>query len=275
MLSICSGSAHRGGSGSVLLAVAAALLASIALGPSPSLAQSPDLWAQSGAGASASENGWIVYSSTTVAPSSHLYESGWRLRATFGHGGYTVTSPPVCTSNQLTGQRKCVETDIDARATFSDALVGYLSRHGYLTAKAFAGISYIDHDLPRPLFGKDRPSGSDWGPKLVGELWYDPGSSYWASFNAGFTAAHDTFAFSTRLGYRLTDQLSIGPEFQFDRNAWSELDFSGLDESLIRGGIFARYAWEGGEISVSAGIAREGLAEETSPHASVNWLSKF
>ena len=41
------------------------------------------------AGAQASGNVWLLYSGLTVAPHSHMFDDGLRLRVTSGYGGYS------------------------------------------------------------------------------------------------------------------------------------------------------------------------------------------
>ena len=53
-------------------------------------------------------------------------------------------------------------------------------------------------------------------------------------------------------GRLLTPKLSFGPELRYDNN----LD-SGASDWSGRAGIFARYRWEYGEISVAGGTARQ------------------
>ncbi len=46
-------------------------------------------WREVWAGAQASGNVWLLYSGLTVAPHSHMFDDGLRLRITSGYGGYS------------------------------------------------------------------------------------------------------------------------------------------------------------------------------------------
>ena len=62
-------------------------------------------------------------------------------------------------------------------------------RSGPLTAKAFVGISAIEHDV-RPHDPQNPVQGRAYGPKAVVELWLNMGESTWSSLDAGWTSAH-------------------------------------------------------------------------------------
>jgi hypothetical protein len=95
------------------------------------------------------------------------------------------------------------------------------------------------------------------------------GESMWSSLDAGWTSAHETYAGRLRTGYRLFDDVSLGIEARVNGNA--------LDKDA-RGGVFIRYAWHGGEISLAGGLAGrffEDANDMHDPYATLCWLQQF
>ena len=198
-----------------------------------------------------------AYSGATIAPYSDMFSDGLRLRIATGVGEYSYT-----------GERNAKEQSFSAQTGFADALVGYLTRAGPLTTKAFVGISAIEHDV-RPHDPQNPVQGRAYGPKAVIELWLNMGESIWSSLDAGWTSAHATYADRLRTGYRLFDDVSLGIEARVNGNA--------LDKD-VRGGVFIRYAWHGGEISLAGGLAGrlfEDANDMRDPYATLCWLQQF
>jgi len=86
---------------------------------------------------------------------------------------------------------------------------------------------------------------------------------------------HDTYGGRGRLGWRLLPTLSIGIEAGAAGN---------IECDIARAGGFLRYEWAAGEVSASAGWSNDklldgtpvaGLAEASTPYASLAWLTKF
>jgi len=192
--------------------VAAAVLA---LFSPPAYADPPEPygWREVWAGVDASTHVWLAYSGATIAPYSDIFSDGVRLRAATGYGDYSYT-----------GERNAQEQSFSARTGFVDAL----DRFGPLTAKAFVGISAIEHDV-RPHDPQNPVQGRAYGPKAVVEFWLNMGESAWSSLDAGWTSAHETYAGRVRTGYRLFDDFSLGLEARVNGN---ELD------KEARGGVF-------------------------------------
>ena len=249
----------------------------------------PSGW-QVWAGADVSKNVWLVYSGVTVAPWSGMHDDGWRFRSAGGYGEYEYDSTVWDAAVPGSRQQK-----FNARTYYADVLIGYLKRFGELTAKGFVGASIISHDI-EPLDEQALAFGEEVGVKGVIELWLNIGARGWGSLDLSWASAHDTRAARARLGYRIWPNLSLGIEggVNVDSQAECRVDGSStspcnrLSEELdqadlldyARGGIFARYEWGTGEVSVSAGALGDsfgngGQGDEIAPYVTLNWLTQF
>lgn len=221
--------------------------------------QNPPGWREVWAGADVGQNVWLVYSGATIAPYSDMFSDGLRLRAAVGYGAYSYT-----------GERKALPQTFHARTAFSDALVGYLKRFGPLTAKAFVGVSAIDHDI-HPWDPENSVQGFAFGPKGVVELWLNMGASAWSSMDLAWTSAHQTYSGRARSGYRVYPglDLSLGVEARVDGNE---------QDRDTRGGLFIRHAWTGGEVSLAGGISGRFFDEADTtmaPYGTLTWLLQY
>jgi hypothetical protein len=93
--------------------------------------------------------------------------------------------------------------------------------------------------------------------------------SAWSSLDATWTSAHETYAGRFRSGYRLFDDVSVGLEARVDGNE--------LDKEAPRG-MFVRYAWHGGEISLAGGVAGRFFEDANNmhdPYATLYWLMQY
>ena len=214
-------------------------------------------WVEIWAGADASAQTWLVFSGLTVAPYSNVYEDGLRLRVSGGYGGYTYT-----------GERRSELHVFTARTSYAEALAGYLKRLGPVTAKAFVGITAIEHEIAP--YDPDNPvQGQEIGPKVAAELWLNMGPSAWGQLDASWTSAHNTSSARFRTGYRIWRDTSIGIE--------GALHANDLGEDL-RGGLFTRFAWNGGEFSIAGGYSGRFLEEAKQlqdPYATATLLLQF
>ena len=139
------------------------------------------------------------------------------------------------------------------RVTFN-ALAGYMVQIGALTAKGFAGLAFIDHEISAPAGFTAAAEGAEWGPKGQIELWYDDGGPSWSALNASYTTAQNSYAINIRGGIRIgggSSPISIGTALTVDNQGSQGAALSG---AYARGGAFVRYAWDSGEISLSGGI---------------------
>jgi hypothetical protein len=247
-----------------VLVIASALM--LCAQPSPAGAVEPSTqttpnygWIESFGGADVLADVWLVYAGATGAPwSEHIYSDGFRIRAVTGYGGYKYDA----------GMTANGPVHYKATTAFGDILAGYQKRFGPLTAKAFIGVSAIEHDI-KPFDAYNKASGLDWGPKRQLEFWLNLGDDAWTSLDLGYTSAHDTGSARWRLGWRALPTVSVGPELRYNRNAGSAARTDGLsqDDGSIhynaRAGAFARYEWFSGEISVAAGASSVVIGTKT------------
>ncbi len=236
------------------------------------------------AGADISKNVWLVYSGVTIAPWSGMHDDGWRFRSAGGYGEYEYDG------NDLAGRAR-----FHAQTYYADLLVGYLKRFGALTAKGFLGASIVSHDIS-PLDPETVAIGEEVGVKGVIELWLNIGDNAWGQLDLSWSSAHDTRAARARIGYRVWPKLSLGLEGGVNVDSQGECRMDALNGSgcrslsgdaidgtelldYARGGVFARYEWGTGEVSVSAGALGDSFSTgndiEIAPYVTLNWLTQF
>lgn len=248
------------------------VLALLAIHSIPAKAEEPEVakygWREVWTGADTMRDVWLIYTGVTLAPwSEHLHDPGFRIRVQSGYGQYAYELEE--------GTERPKHT---ATVSYGDVLAGYHWRSGDLTAKLFAGVSFIDH-VALPSASRGRLRGLDWGPKVTAELWFDIGESQWTSLNADFTTAHDTASLRWRYGFSVLEGLSIGPELRADTNAGLYKSYSDIfKEYEGRVGAFAIYRWDGYEVTLAGGAASyvKGFdASEVSAYGTLNFLMQF
>lgn len=243
-------------------------------------------WRETYAGADVSRDVWLLYSGVTLAPGGDIYGNGVRIRASGGYGQYRY-------QGHRAGDPKNVERSFAGTVSYVEALIGYQARIGDLTAKAFAGIAAIDHTISPgdPIAaGGLLTQGLDYGLKGALELWLNLGSTAWTSIDTSWTQAHEAYAGRWRLGYRLLPTVSLGLEAGINGHLLSGrsvLSDGSRREPLqpqMRAGLFARYEWNGGEVSVSGGFANSAFDLQDAGggtdgfrdlYGTVNWLTRF
>lgn len=228
-------------------------------------------WREVWGGADASKDVWLLYSGITIAPfSKDIYSDGLRFRLSGGYGQYHYGQTGYDCSGAAGAGNSCqaFARRVDVNHSYVEALAGFHLRLGDLTAKAFGGVSMVDHKLSRG--SRDgRIRGFEAGATGALEFWLNVGDRGWTSLDLKYTTAHETGAARWRGGWRMLPSLSIGPEARFDSNVYDDAG---------RLGVFTRYEWAGGEVSVSAGYASSldgGLSLDPSPYATLNLLSQF
>ncbi len=202
-------------------------------------------WREVSAGASASLNSWVAYSSSTFAPFGDLATDGFRVRLGSGYGRYHYATALPTHGDCRYGDGRA--SRIQGRTSFSDILAGYQHTFGPLTVKGFAGVATDAQDLNmRDICNASQ--GLDYGAKGVFESWLNITPKAWAALDGGWTAAHSGYAAKLRIGYRIIGDLSVGIEGSASGNVAGKQTSSG---------VFARYEWSWGEAALSGGISGE------------------
>jgi hypothetical protein len=212
---------------------------------------------EASAGANVTAHSWSIYSGLTSTIGGNLGENGWRIRVGGGYGQYSYSS------TRWTG-RAVIVVPFDGTVTFADALIGYQQQWDALTLKVFAGAA-AQHNSVTPVDIESSVRGSRVGAKGAIEAWLNVGTSAFAQLDVNYTTLYDTYASRLRFGYKITPQLSVGPEAGLNGN----IDY---DSSHVGG--FVRYEGALGEISVSAGGAGD-RSEVTGGYATINALMRF
>lgn len=213
-------------------------------------------------GAETAQQSWAVYSTLTMAPFGGLYSDGLRLRASGGYGAYSYSGlRDLGAGSQL--------LKFAGTVSFGDILIGYHRQVGPLTLKVFAGGTVAQHVLS-PLDPEADVHGLGFGAKGVVETWWTLSEQAWAQLDLSYGTLHESFAGRLRLGWRLLPPLSVGLEAGTAGN---------VDGETGRIGGFLRYEWDGGELSVSAGVMTDWAGieklETQDAFATISWLNRF
>ncbi len=225
-------------------------------------AQTYEVWA----GADVTASGWSAYGGLTAALFGDIRDSGWRLRASASYGEYRYTrsywdADAVKEVNlRFIGHRRSIDT-----------LLGYQFAWGPATVKAFAGLTQeqkldtAHEGSPIALDDENGFQGERFGVKLALETWTR--LSDWGFIQADVAWSQPVEAYSgrLRLGYRLGQSWSIGPELA---------TYGNLIPDHGRIGAFARFEWGSGEISVSAGTVGDRFDANQS-YGTVSALVRF
>jgi len=236
-------------------------------------------WREAWTGIDAARDQWLAYSGMTIAPwSRDIYSDGLRLRLGGGYGQYGYDGlAPRSPCGDPTKNDACAEGDREQRRyrvqhAYAEMLVGYYLRLGALTAKAFAGASMSSeqHLVKDPAIDRD---GTKYGFKGAIELWLDMNSRSWTSLDVSYATARDETSGRWRAGWRVAPHVSVGPELRYDKNIET-----GDDNWNGRSGLFVRYDWTGGEVSVAGGVSGRVYnwdATDVSPYGTLNVLFQF
>lgn len=232
------------------MAAASFLASSAYAGENPwraavALAPTTEVWS----GGSTAGTMRSLYSGISYAPGTLLEETGWRFRLVAGTSTYDYEK---------------FETPFRGITAFVDVLVGYQWRADNVTAKVFAGISATGVTTT-PYDPEVADLDGDIGAKLAAEFWIDVAASTFAQIDTSFASTGPMAAAHGRLGYRISSNVSIGPELRLLR----------FDDARHEAGLgsFVRYAWPTGELTVSGGWTREsGSGGE--PYAMINLLTR-
>jgi hypothetical protein len=228
-------------------------------------------------GVDAADDQWLAYTGMTFAPFSRdLYSDGWRLRFGGGYGQYSYRAARTAPGCGTAWEGEICDTHTErfrVAHSYVEALVGYSFQFGQLTTKAFVGAAMSSEHHLTGQDAKNDFDGTEFGAKGALEFWLNINETVWTSLDISYATARNETASRWRAGWRLTPQISIGPELRYDRNietgdgAWNG-----------RGGAFARYEWTGGELSLATGGAWwiDGWdMKNPSPYATLNVLFQY
>jgi len=236
-------------------------------------------WRETWGGVDAARDQWLMYSGITVAPwSRDIYSDGLRLRIGGGYGQYSYDGSARrnpcgdATQNDACTEQARERRQYTVQHTYADMLIGYYLRLGALTAKAFAGASLSSerHLTQDPA---DHYDGTSYGFKGALELWLDVNEQTWTSLDASYATARDETSARWRGGWRIAPHVSVGPELRYGKNIET-----GDGNRDGRSGLFVRYDWTGGEVSLAGGISGrvyDWAATDVSPYGTLNVLFQF
>jgi hypothetical protein len=238
-------------------------------------AQSPSIAVRSGqtdrqmfeisAGMDTTAPGWSAYGGLVAALYGDVRQDGFRLRIGGGHGRYhydqALTGAPAGASPiRIHGQQDWFE-----------ALAGYQWSAGPTTVKLYGGLIDARYreapdtgaagilDPATPL------RDSKHGLRLALETWTRLSDWGFLQADLNWSQPFEIYGGRIRLGYVLDPAWSTGLEAA----AFGNQSYDGG-----RVGAFARYTWDRGEISVSAGL--DGDRDRLdSGYASVSALTRF
>jgi hypothetical protein len=213
--------------------------------PAPFISRTAEVWT----GIDATRHSWAVYTGAAWSPLGTLDQDGLRLRFSGGYGEYRYEGA----SQRIYGT-----------VTFADLLAGYQMGLGALTLKAFVGATFDGHSL-LPFDAGNRVNGEATGAKGVLEAWLNLTPVAWAQLDLSYATAHESYFSRLRLGYRVTNTVSLGVEGGAFGNTASD---SG------RAGGFVRYEWPGGEMSVSGGVSGD-IAAPRNPYGTLVYTMRF
>ena len=226
-------------------------------GPAPTTPSTGPPWREISVSADIASTYFTVFTGVTVAPFGSILEPGWRLRAQGGYGQYRYEATRAVAGAPLRVPFRGIKSS-------GELMGGYQAGFGAITVKAFAGAELLSNVIA-PADPANPVSGTATGAKLALESWLNIGERGFAQLDGSWSSNAGSYAARLRLGYRVWPCFSMGPEL-------SALGQHGFDGN--RAGGFGRFAWNGGELSLSAGVSGSTGIPGT-PYGTVNWLTRY
>jgi len=178
-----------------------------------------------------------------------LWEDGWRVRLWADYVAYDYDK-----TDDATG----IKSEIDADGFGGSAGLGYRwNVDSNTNVTAYANVVYRDIDLDPddPTFDDD-----DLGARMQLELNHDFGNRWNMSLMGSYTVVIDSYWSRLRPGYRLDNNLVVGPELsflggdQYDKQKFGAF-VSGINLGNFKAGLAAGAERErGGDIGAYGGI---------------------
>lgn len=211
------------------------------------------------AGAEAFGQVLSLYTGATLAPFGSLRQDGMRLRLVAGTSSYAYAGRRFVSA---AGDARTVA--FEGRSTFVEALVGYQWSRGATTVKAFAGWTETGH-LITPFDTETMVQGRAGGAKGALEIWQDLSGRGFLAVNLGYAQPHGAHSQRVRLGARIGEAWSLGPELH---------RLGHVEGTTMRLGAFLRFEGPTQEGSISVGSsAYEG--GEPQAYMTAQWLVRF
>ena len=173
------------------------------------------------------------------------------MRAIAGYGGYEAWS-------------KAARAHVDVIKQFTEIHAGYQTHFAATTLKLFVGYQYLTYasgEADALISGK----ADEHGLKISLESWTWITDRVWLSADGAFSTIASTYDARLRLGWRVLDSLSIGPEVAIVSDRFGE---------RFNAGVFGRYSWSSGEARLAAGAVTTS-DDDIHPYVSATLMFQF
>jgi hypothetical protein len=163
--------------------------------PAVSAISPPAYWLNTFGGLAVDESGWFADLGGVVAFNRNLDLPGWLLRVRGGGGHYEY--------NRTATLSQGVDYQV------GEAMLGYQIFSGPTRLTLYAGGNVEHHDNPDPLA---TVAGTEFGFKAQGELFSSFAPNWYALLLANYSTAFQSYFVLGKLGYKVTNIVSVGPE---------------------------------------------------------------
>jgi hypothetical protein len=207
----------------------AASLALLLASAEPALAT--DSWLAGFAGFAGLKDSTYGYAGSVIPLNNNIDVDGMLFRISAGAGQYSYETIP--------GVRQGV--------TFqqTDAMMGYHTVLGPLHLSTFGGLELQNHDNPDPTA---QVRGTHVGGKGQVEVFSPIGDRFYGFAFGSLSSNFNSFYTAAKIGYRVTDRLSFGPEGTRDGNDRydhvSTGGFIGYDFGWVDVAMAGGYQWD-------------------------------
>lgn len=161
----------------------------------PVLAAQGAPWLDIFGGVAVDRSGWFADAGFVAAFSKDLTKSGWLLRARGGGGHYSYNVAP--------GVAQGVDYQV------GELMVGYQAFINQTRISLYLGANVENHNNPDPLA---TITGTKWGVKGQGEIFTSLSPNMYALLMGSYSTAFNSYFAMGKLGYKVTNNVSIGPE---------------------------------------------------------------